>query len=99
VLLWLRFLRGTEEGKDKGNSMAFCGWGGLVEKETRRGGVWLDVDARGVGPGAGTTRARRRRAAVDVVLPLDLETGEGVGRWRVGPRHSNGRWWFVLIQI
>jgi hypothetical protein len=38
VLLWLRFLRGTEEGKDKGNSMAFCGWGGLVEKETRRGG-------------------------------------------------------------
>jgi hypothetical protein len=44
VLLWLRFLRGTEEGKDKGNSMAFCGWGGLVEKETRRGGsgwTWM----------------------------------------------------------
>jgi hypothetical protein len=38
VLLWLRFLRGTEEGKEKGNLVAFCGQGGLVEEEMRRGG-------------------------------------------------------------
>jgi hypothetical protein len=38
VLLWTRFLHGTEEGKEKGNSTSFCGRGGLVEKETRRGG-------------------------------------------------------------
>jgi hypothetical protein len=28
----------TKEGKEKGNSVAFCGRGGLVEKEMRGGG-------------------------------------------------------------
>jgi hypothetical protein len=38
--LWLIFLCGMEEDKEKGNLMAFHGRGGLVEKEISRGSDW-----------------------------------------------------------